>query len=234
MILGLSYSCGSLFAAVGAREIGDNDRRLIGERQGLDVGQIEQAVEMLLFEADVITMENLVADGHETYARGDSFDICPPVRWQRAGEKLRSGADIGIRCRSGLFRFAGIGARLSRAAPSRLRAGRSEVRGVMGRRRDTVARAGPNPSVASGDLRVNCRALSRRSGGSPTLSGQVSAGPRFPSARPGLARGGRFERAPRSAQAGAVPVLGGTTARAAGGVADWSHRGSKVSVTDDW
>ena len=191
---------------------------------------------MLLFQANVFAMENLVADVYETYVRGDSFDICSAVRWQRPGEKLRGGADFGLRCRSGLFRFAGIAARLTRAAPSRLRAGRSEVRGVMGRRRDTVARAGPNPSVVSGDLRVNCRALSRRSGNSPTLSGQVSAGPRFPPARPGLARGGRFERALRSAQAGAVPVLSGTTARAAGGVADWSHRGSKVQVraSDSW
>jgi len=181
-------------------------------------------------------MENLVADVHETYVRGDSFDICSAVRWQRPGEKLRGGADFGLRCRRGLFRFAGMGARLTRAAPSRLRAGRSEVRGVMGRRRDTVARAGPNPSVASGDLRVNCRALSRRSGDFPTLSGQVSAGPRFPPARPGLARGGRFERALRSAQAGAVPVLGGTTTRAAGGVADWFHKGSKVQAraSDSW
>ena len=180
---------------------------------------------MLLFQANVFAMENLVADVYETYVRGDSFDICSAVRWQRPGEKLRSGADTGIRCRSGVFRFAGIGARLSRAAPSRLRAGRSEVRGVMGRRRDTVARAGPN-----------CRALSRRSGDFPTLSGQVSAGPRFPPARPGLARGGRFERALRSAQAGAVPVLGGTTTRAAGGVADWFHKGSKVQAraSDSW
>ena len=191
---------------------------------------------MLLFQANVFAMENLVADVYETYVRGDSFDICSAVRWQRPGEKPLSGAGTAICCRSGIFRFAGIAARLTRAAPSRLRAGRSEVRGVMGRRRDTVARAGPNPSVASGDLRVNCRALSRRSGDFPTLSGQVSAGPRFPPARPGLARGGRFERALRSAQAGAVPVLSGTTARAAGGVADWSHRGSKVQVraSDSW
>ncbi len=180
---------------------------------------------MLLFQANVFAMENLVADGHETYVRGDSFDICSAVRWQRAGKELRSKADTGIRCRSGVFRFAGMGARLTRAAPSRLRAGRSEVRGVMDRRRDTVARARPN-----------CRALSRRSGGSPILSGQVSAGPRHAPARPRLARGGRFERALRSAQAGAVPVLGGTTTRAAGGVADWSHRGWKVQVraSDSW
>jgi hypothetical protein len=171
---------------------------------------------MLLLQANVFAVENLVADGYETYVRGDSFDICPAVRRQRPGEKLRGGADFGLRCRRGIFRFAGMSMRLTRAASSRLRAGRSEVRGVMGRRRDTVARARPSPSVACGDLRVNCRALSRRSGDFPTLLGpfgrprrpqgrHVSAGPRFPPtrsgqapARPGLARGGRFKRALRS------------------------------------